>query len=187
MMGNWCIMGLERQRWSLHLRPCRHHQHQCLAPRARVSASPAWPAACRPRTLSIRGLSLRQSRFGAALIASIAGRTSAGTFRGCAHLQHAQMASCGLILLSPSHLQTCLHLCEGGRRAAEQIWRSQVMHAVAVDIFLRDMGRLSDGLTSDSISAIFCIVVMVEEPPRQHSRTYCFSPLLHDLEHQGLG
>ena len=27
--------------------------------------------------------------------------------RGHAHLQHAQMASCGLIFLSPSHLQTC--------------------------------------------------------------------------------
>ena len=61
------------------------------------------------------------------------------------------------------------------------------MHAVAVDIILRDMGRLSDAFTSDSISAIFCIVVMVGEPLRQHSRRSCLSPLLHDSEHQGLG
>ena len=61
------------------------------------------------------------------------------------------------------------------------------MHAEAAGIILRDMRRLSDGVTSDSISAIFCIVVMMGEPLRQHSRTSCLSPLLHDSKHQGIG
>ena len=68
--------------------------------------------------------------------------------------------------------------------APEHIWSSKLRHAVAANTILRDMGRLPDGLTSDSISAIFCIVVMVGEPLGQHSRRSCLSPLLHDSKHQ---
>ncbi len=76
----------------------------------------------------------------------------------CTHLEHTQVAACGLVLLRPAH-------CGGGRTVSHSArpvtGRAPATGHASPENVLAVSGYMVEGALSSSISLIFCIVVIL--------------------------